>query len=46
MRVFQKLLSILNKSDDLFMLQYGTTSLKTFACFAAHYIRERPNIIS
>lgn len=46
MGVFKQLLSMLTKSDDLFLLQYGTTSLKTFACFASKDILAREGLVS
>lgn len=46
MGVFKQLLNMLSKSDDLFLLQYGTTALKTFACFASKEILAREGSVS
>ncbi len=45
MGVFKQLVSMLSKSDDLFLLQYGTTSLKTFTCFASKHILAREELV-
>ncbi len=45
MGVFKQLVSMLSKSDDLFLLQYGTTSLKTFTCFATKHILAREELV-
>lgn len=41
MEVFPKLLEYVNKSDDMFLLLHGTTTLKTFIHLGSKEIKKR-----
>lgn len=46
LKVLSLMISMLQKTDDLFLLQYGTTALKTFACFASKEVVSSESIVA
>ena len=46
LKVLSLMISMLQKTDDLFLLQYGTTELKTFACVASKEVVSSESIVA